>query len=428
MPAPDASGLIGLLQQVGGWEGFEVAGVTTDATPAPDVHGVPAPRLIIELQPAADHVKRCSQCGAPVSRVHETTIRRVRDLAVMEWDTWLLVPRARVECPRCGPTVEAVPWLDKYARMTTRLAAKIAGLAQVLPLKHVAAWFRVGWDTVKQIDQRALQRRLGRMEDHLDGLTQLAVDEFAIEKGHRYVTIVLDVVTKRVVWLVRGRGDDALASFFTALGPTRCAQITAVTCDLWGPYTTQVQRFCPQAALVYDAFHLIARYGHEVVDRVRVDETNALARAAGAGAVREARRVIKGTRWLLLKNAAGLRRDERVRLRDLLAANRALFIVYVLKDDFKQLWQYRAEHAARRWWTQWRRRARASRLVPLQRFVTMLDRHLHGILNHCRHPLSTGVLEGCNNKIKVLKRMAYGYRDDAYFFLKIRAAFPGIPG
>ncbi|MBC7562025.1 MAG: transposase [Gemmatimonadaceae bacterium] len=124
--------------------------MTTEATPAPDVYGVvPAPRLVIELRPAADHVKRCSQCGAPVARVDETTTRRVRALAAMESDTWLLVPRARVECPRCGPTVEAVLWLDKYARMTTRLAAKIAGLAQVLRLKHVAAWFRVGWDTVK---------------------------------------------------------------------------------------------------------------------------------------------------------------------------------------------------------------------------------------------------------------------------------------
>ena len=103
-------------------------------------------------------------------------------------------------------------------------------------------------------------------------------------------------------------------------------------------------------------------------------------------------------------------------------------IVYVLKDDFKQLWQYRAVHAARRWWTQWRRRARASRLAPLQRFIALLERHLHGIFAHCRYPLSTGILEGCNNKIKVLKRMAYGYRDDAYFFLKIRAAFPCIPG
>ena len=428
MPEPVPSELIGLLQTVGGWEGFDVARVTTEDTPQPDVLGDPAPRLIIELRPAAAHIKRCSQCGEPVTRLHETTTRRVRDLPVMQWDTWLVVPRARVECPRCGPTVEAVPWLDKYARMTTRLAEKIAGLAQVLPIKHVAAWFRVGWDTVKQIDRRALERRLGRMEDHLDGLTQLAIDEFAIEKGHRYVTTVLDVHTKRVVWLARGRGHDALAGFFTALGPARCAAITAVTCDMWRAYTQQVQHFCPQAALVYDAFHLIALYGREVVDRVRVDETNRLARAAGPGPVRKTRRVIKGTRWLLLKNAAGLRPAERVRLRELLAANRALFTAYVLKDDLKQLWQYRAVHAARRWWEQWRRRARASRLTPLVRFVATIERHLDGILNHCRYPLSTGVLEGCNNKIKVLKRMAYGYRDEAYFFLKIRAAFPGIPG
>lgn len=108
-----------------------------------------------------------------------------------------------------------------------------------------------------------------------------------------------------------------------------------------------------------------------------------------------------------------------------LDANRALFTVHVLKDDFKQLWQYRAVHAARRWWQHWRRRARASRLVPLQRFVATLERHMHGILAHCRYPLSTGILEGCNNEVKVLKRMAYGYRDDAYLFLKIRAAFPG---
>jgi transposase len=306
------------------------------------------------------------------------------------------------------------------------LADSIARLAQVLPLQHVAQHFTVHWHTVKQIDRRAMEHRLGRMEDQLEGLRQLAIDEFAIEKGHRYVTIVLDVQTKRVVWLARERDQTALTGFFTALGPDRCARIEAVALDMWRAYTKQVRHYCPQAALVYDAFHLIAKYGLEVVDRVRVDETNALAHAAGGGPVREARRVIKGTRWLLLKNATGLHRAERVRLRELLHANRALFTVYVLKEDLKQLWTYRARHAAHRWWRHWRRRAVASRLRPLQRFVATLARHLEGILNHCRFPLHTGVLEGCNNKIKVLKRMAYGYRDDAYFFLKIRSAFPGI--
>jgi len=145
--------------------------------------------------------------------------------------------------------------------------------------------------------------------------------------------------------------------------------------------------------------------------------------------VRDARRVIKGARWLLLRNKANLTaRAEGVRMRELLRANRALFIVNVLKDDLKRLWQYRSRSAARRFWWEWKRRALRSRIPALARFTSMLERHLDGILSHCQYPINSGVLEGCNNKIKVLKRVAYGYRDDAYFFLKIRAAFPGIPG
>jgi len=114
-------------------------------------------------------------------------------------------------------------------------------------------------------------------------------------------------------------------------------------------------------------------------------------------------------------------------LRELLAANRALFVVYVLKDDLKRLWRYRYAGAARRCWRGWYRRAMASRIPALMTFAKNLAALIDGVISHCRYPLHTGLLEGINNKIKVLKRMAYGFRDDAYFFLKIRAAFPGIP-
>ena len=334
--------------------------------------GAHAPRLVLVLRAKADVPKRCSQCGAIVEKIHDVSERRVRDLPLREWDTWLVFPRARLQCPRCGPTVEAVPWLDRYQRMTTRLAVKIARLAQVLPITQVAAWFGVGWDTVKQIDRRALTQRLGAAEDKLDGIRRIAIDEFAIRRGHQYATVVLDLDRKRIVWIARGRDQEALRGFFTALGPTRCAAVEAV---------------------------------------------------------RTARRVIKGTRGLLLRTAANLRTAaERVRLRELLRANRALFVVYVLKDDLKRLWQYGSAHAARRYWEEWRRRALRSRIPALQKFTAMLERHLDGILSHCRFPINSGVHEGCNSTIKVLKRVAYGYRDDAYFFLKIRAAFPGIPG
>lgn len=163
----------------------------------------------------------------------------------------------------------------------------------------------------------------------------------------------------------------------------------------------------------------------QVIDRVRVDETNRIARAAGPGGTRDRRRVIKGARWLLLRNAGNLKREERIRLREVLAANRRLWVVYVLKDMLKELWRYRYSGAAERAWGQWYGWAVRSRIPALKTFAQRLKPKLPGILSHCRYPLHTSVLEGINNKIKVLKRMAYGFRNDTYFFLKIRAAFPG---
>ncbi len=409
---------------LGGWEGFELVGATRTAVS--ETH--PIPEIVLKLEPVRGAPKRCSRCGEVVDVVHDVSERRVRDLPIMEAETWLVFPRARLECPRCGPTVEAVPWLDRYQRMTTKLAEAIARLAHVLPIKHVAAWFSVGWETVKQIDQRALERRLGPVD--LSDVRVIAIDEFAIQRGHRYATVVVEPTTKRVLWVGRGRGREDLRAFFALLGPAGCARITAVVIDMSTAYTEEVRAQCPQAQIVYDLFHVVAKYGREVIDRVRVDETNRIARAAGKNqmAIRRRRRVIKGTRWLLLRNRENVTSSvDRIRLRELLKANRALFVVYVLKDDLKQLWRFRYPGAARRFWQEWYRRARASRIPALVAFAENLSARIGGVISHCRYPLHTGILEGINNKIKVIKRMAYGYRDDAYFFLKIRAAFPGIP-
>jgi transposase len=410
---------------LGGWEGFALVGVvrTPAEAPAP-------PSIELTLEPVPGLVRRCGRCGDAVAEVHDVVPRRIRDLPILDADTWLILPRARVRCPRCGPTVEAVPWLDRYQRMTVRFAESIARLAQVLPIDHVATQLRIGWQTVKAIDRRALAQRLGPLD--VSTVRIIAVDEFALHRGHRYATVVVEVPTKRVLWVSRERDRAALDGFFTALGPAGCARLEAVVMDLWRPYLEAVRTHCPATAIVYDLFHLLTRYSRDVVDRVRVDETNRLQHAPQRheplrDQVVARRRVIKGTRWLLLKNPTRLGRTERIRLRELLAANRALFIVYVLKDDLKRLWRFRYPGAARRWWRSWYRRALASRLPPLIQFARRLRASIEYIVNHCRYPLHTGLLEGINNKIKVLKRMAYGYRDDDYFFLKIRAAFPGIP-
>jgi len=422
------------LERVGRWEGFEVVNVTIDDERKPDALGDLTPRLVIELRAKADTPRRCSRCGAAVVAIHDLSPRRVRDLPIAEWDTWLIVPRVRVQCPRCGPTIEAVPWLDRYQRMTKRLAERIARLAQVLPIQQVATWFGVHWETVKQIDQRALAARLGPLEAvEFRGVRRIAIDEFALHRGQTYATLVVDVETKRVLWVSRGRDAAALTGFFTQLGPAGCAAIEAVVIDLAVPFVKAVRQHCPQAAIVYDLFHALARYTAQVLDRVRMDEANRLAlpsRHRHRTRAERVRRCLtgKGVRWLLLRNGATLRsREEHVRLRELLAANRPLFIVYVLKEDLRALWHYRSPAAARRAWTHWYRRACESAMPAVVRFANRLALVADYIINHARYPMHTSLLEGINNKIKVMKRMAYGYRDIPYFFLKIRAAFPGIP-
>lgn len=191
--------------------------------------------------------------------------------------------------------------------------------------------------------------------------------------------------------------------------------------DMNAAYDLEVREHCPNAEVVYDLFHVVAKYGREVVDRVRVDEANKVKDD------KPARKVIKGSRWLLLRNADNIEKEQdRIRLAELLKANRKLAAVYVLKDDLKELWFYRHVGYAKQFWDEWYGRAIRSRIDPLKRFAGKLKGYLPGILSHCRFPLNTSVLEGINNKIKVIKRMAYGYRDNAYFFLKIRQAFPGV--
>jgi transposase len=273
---------------------------------------------------------------------------------------------------------------------------------------------------VKAIDYAYLEAQLGPV--NLEGVEQIVMDEFAIQKGHRYATVIVEPTTKRVLWVGRGRKREDVRPFFELLGVDGRQRLKAVAMDMNAAYEEEVRLHCPFAEIVYDLFHVVAKYGREVIDRVRVDEANRLRHD------KPARAVIKGARWLLLRNRANIpKRQDRIKLDELLAANRKLCTVYVLKDDLKHLWDYQYAGAARHFWDEWYNRAMRSRIDPLKKFARNLKSYSAGILAHCRWPLHTSLLEGINNKIKVIKRMAYGFRDDAYFFLRIRAAFPGSP-
>ena len=183
----------------------------------------------------------------------------------------------------------------------------------------------------------------------------------------------------------------------------------------------EVQAHCPHARIIYDLFHVVAKFGREVIDKVRVQQANQLRQQP------RQRQIIKRSRWLLLRNRDNLQEEQQVRLQELLEANQSLLLVYLMKEQLKELWYAPSERVAKRRWGQWFRQAMESGLEPLMIFARRLKPYMHGIVASATHHLNTSLLEGVNNRIKVIKRMAYGYRDNNYFFLKIKAAFPGIP-
>lgn len=400
-----------IIARLGGWSGYDVLEAREEQRQG-------RKWCVVALSPRRFARRCCSACGRRSASIHDAQERRVRDLPIFEVPVELVLPRLRVLCSHCGPKLERLEWLEPYARVTSRLALSVARMCKVTSVRHVAAYYGLDWDTVKQIDCRHLERELGAVD--LRGVTAIGMDEFAIQKGHRYATVIVEPSRKRVLWVGRGRGREDVRPFFDLLGTEGCARLEAVVMDMSAAYGEEVRACCPKARIVYDLFHVVAKYGREVVDRVRVDEANRLR------ADRKARKLVKGARWLLLRNRENVTRPEdQVRLHELLAANRALMTVYVLRDDLKALWRYRHAGYAKAFWDGWYRRAMNSRIEPLKTFAQRLRPFLAGILAHCRWPLGTNIIEGINNTIKVIKRMAYGFRDDRYFFLKIRAAFPG---
>lgn len=399
------------IERLGAWEGYEL-----DGTREEQRGGVLW--SVLKLKPQSCGARRCSGCGFCGAPVHDQEERRVRDLPIFEARVELVVPRLRLLCPHCGPKLEELAWLEPYARVTKRLANSVARLCKVMSVRHVAAFYGLSWSTVKLIDLRHLMRELG--PPRLDDVEVIGMDEFAIQKGHRYATVIVEPYRKAVLWVCRGRGRLDVRPFFEQLGPQGRQRLKAAVMDMNAAYSEEVRFQCPNAQVVYDLFHVIAKYGREVIDRVRVDEANRLRQD------KPARKLVKSSRWLLLRNRDNLPDQDRVRLKELLAANRALTTVYLMKDELKALWDYRHVGYAKRFWDQWYHRAMRSRIPALKKFAKNLKPLLDGILAHCRFPLGTNLIEGINNKIKVIKRMAYGFRDDLYFFLKIRAAFPGI--
>jgi transposase len=285
-----------------------------------------------------------------------------------------------------------------------------------MTLQEVADHLDLGWKTVRDIDKEALQQEYSKT-DYAD-LRFLAVDEIAHSKHHKYLTIVINYETGTVIWTGEGRSKETLLEFFNQMPNEVKAKIEAVAMDMWKPFAQAVSEGCPNAAIVYDFFHIVANY-NDVITRVRRSEYHK--------ASKEDKRVIKGSRWILLKNPENLKEKDKPKLNDLLAKNESLAKVYILKDELKAIWTYIDKDSMELALDNWCELALEAKLPELTRFVKMLLTHKEGILNHATYPIHTSKLEGVNNKIKVLKRKAYGFHDLEYFSLKIKQRCQGKP-
>ena len=391
------------------WPGYDVVACS---------HSVEK-NLTLSLEPRATDLPRCGRCQQPCPLIHDRRIRLVRDRDLFDQRVQLRLPVRRVDCLTCGRVTELISWLAPASRLTHRLCSWIEALLQFMTISHVSRLTGLHWHTIKMLDKRRLQAAFGGFEP--GDVRRLVMDEFALHKGHRYATVIMDAERTRVLWVGLGNSRKAIRPFFEQLGK-HCQQIEAVAMDMNTAYDLEVRQHCPKARVIYDLFHVVAKYGREVIDRVRVDEANRLRHD------KPARKIIKQARWLLLRNPENLKKPEQqVHLQDLLAANQSLMTVYLMKAELKMLWAPSDAWDWRSAWKQWLRHAQESEIPALIQFAKRLKGYWRGIVSRVRWPMHTGQLEGINNRIKVIKRMAYGYRDSEFFFMKIKSVFPGNP-
>jgi len=359
------------------------------------------------------HELRCSACGCRrvVKRGHVE--RRFRGLPIGRKHVWILLAVQRVFCLSCGLIRQVkIDFSDPRRSYTKTFERYALELLRHMTMQAVAKHLGVSWDVVKDIEKRNLWRRVGK--PRLRGLKQIAIDEISVGKGHRYLTVVLDLASGAVVFVGQGKGAEALLPFWRRLKASK-AKIEAVAIDMSPAYISAVMEHLPKASIVFDHFHVIKLYNDKLSDlRRKLYHEATTARQ---------RDIIKGTRWLLLKNPEHLdpRRNELKRLDEALKLNQPLSAAYYMKEDLRQFWSQPTKQAATAFLRDWIYRAGSSGISMLKKFAHTLAAHYSGLLAYYDHPISTGPLEGTNNKIKTMQRQAYGFRDMEFFKLKIMA-------
>ena len=357
----------------------------------------------------------------------------------------------RYECRQCGKKfTEEVPLRHPGTKVTERAARWIQAMLRFkVSIRSIQGLTGIHWETIRnlhlEIMESTLEKHMATLKARNYRPRMLAVDEFAIHKGHTYATCVMDLETGEVLWVGEGRNKEDFERFFTETDPAFLSDVMAVAMDMNASYHLVVSKHLPNAKIVYDRYHMQAQFGKDVLGVVRLGEARAhkeksdairesLAqlhgeerRQAKEEAKEERRQYtqVKRARWALLRNPDTLKESQAAHLTEILDAHSDLAVCYAMKEEMCALFDLRDPVAAESGWKKWFAAAKESGIPALVRFAELKEKRIDGLIAHAIYPISTGKLEGFNNKIKVAKRLAYGYRDNHFFFTLVR--FLSIP-
>lgn len=306
---------------------------------------------------------------------------------------------------------ELLPFLADNPFFTKRFAYYVGRRCESATIKDIAKELCLNWKTVKELEKQYMREKLRRAWKPNPKV--IGIDEIAIRKGHIYRIVVSDLEKKRPIWFGGiDRSEESMNLFYDEIGPVKSKRIRLALMDMWKAFEKSTRRKAPQASILYDKFHVMGHLG-KALDKVRKSE---YARLTGKD-----RKFIKGQKYALLSHPENLTTEGRRGLKLLLAANKRLNTAYILKEQFGQLWSYKSEAWARKFFDNWKASLKWQRLKPFEKFAAMVERHWDGIAAYCKleNKVSLGFVEGFNNKIRVIQRRAYGLRDEEYLRLKI---------
>jgi transposase len=359
----------------------------------------------ITVRPRKGSGAVCSRCHQPAPGYDQLSERRFEFIPFWGFLVFLLYSMRRVDCRRCeAVVVEEVPWGDGKRTLTRAYMLFLARWARRLSWKETAEAFRTSWEKVFDAVEHVVT--FGLENRKLGAIDAIGVDEIQYAKGHKYLTLVyqIDLDVTRLLWVGKERTIESFQGFFTTIGDEVASKIVFVCSDMWEPYLKVIREKCSDALHILDRFHIVAKM-NQALDDVRAEEARRMKQEGFHP-------VLKKSRWLLLKRQENLTNKQRFRLRDLLRYNLKSVRAYLLKEAFQQLWDYNSPAWAGKFLDEWCRHVMRSRIEPMKKIARTLRRHRELILNyfHAQKLLSSGVVEGLNNKAKVTMRRSYGFR------------------